>query len=88
MKECKGSRLLLTMRRKGKEGYTGSRNDDTWKLFWTKDGGWKDDSKVGNEKRDKSEKTEEYRIKAEVRREKVVLGKDKGERGRRGIGSI
>lgn len=57
MKECKGSRLLLTMRRKGKEGYTGSRNDDTWKLFWTKDGGWKDDSKVGNEKRDKSEKT-------------------------------
>lgn len=62
------------MRRKGREGYTGSRNDDTWKLFWTKDGGWKDEGKVGNEKRDKSEKTEEYKIKAEVKREKSGTG--------------
>lgn len=65
---------MLTMRRKGREGYTGSRNDDTWKLFWTKDGGWKDEGKVGNEKRDKSEKTEEYKIKAEVKREKSGTG--------------
>lgn len=65
---------MLTMRRKGREGYTGSRNDDTWKLFWTKDGGWKDEGKVVNEKRDKSEKTEEYKIKAEVKREKSGTG--------------
>lgn len=39
-------------------------------------------------KKGTSQKRQEYRIKAEVRREKVVLGKDKGERGRRGIGSI
>lgn len=72
------------MRRKGKEGYTGSRNDDT--------SGQKMEAGRMTAKwemrKGTSQKRQEYKIKAEVRRKKVVLRTDKRERGRRGIGSI